>query len=498
MWHYGDLMPYIDRDVPMSLRETFAYVLHKEEPMYPDVGGETREPMEPSRWRGGRRNDFGVLDFQVTTIGHIQREMEVKNVRAVVSMDGYQSKPAVFARFRDGGAEKWIQAAGEKADRTTHQAMTSDAVHADVKAAIPYVDVVTKTIPGSPAERKVQGRQLTWQSFRHGVGVAFCTPNLDTTMNPILACLAYGPPIAGDLINEPASSAHCVRLTDMSPRLQKYYESIVTFARDPLALYQMTSLMWDVLWEHGMGLDPRAKRWRDGVAASSMFPGLAGVLRSGNGPAEWQDRGMLHIHCIFYAILRLSAVELMAMSRRCLEKWMEACVLFVNRTQYASGRAVARALAVPEPACVSDAYQLPVSDARHRGVAAKATFARALQEKQLAGDNVDEDVTGWVNRIYTEDVALAAACSIMLSASPRLARIHAYEPGWYVTIAVKTTVSEGIESGSADVRDLDVGERIKVHEVVHRDDMCRVRGRFEGGWVSMHDLSNGRRWVWEA
>eukprot|EP00662_Eupelagonemidae_sp_cell21_P049470 gene49470-20636_t len=63
--------------------------------------------------------------------------------------------------------EEWIMAAGAKADRTVQQAMRA-----------------------SDEDRNLQLRQLMWQVMCHGPAVAFLTPNLDTTANPTLACLA--------------------------------------------------------------------------------------------------------------------------------------------------------------------------------------------------------------------------------------------------------------------------------------------------------------------
>ena len=105
-------------------------------------------------------------------------------------MPGFAERLAVFDRMTP---EEWIDAAGEKAARGRQAALRAPDVSANVKEAIPFLDIVTKTIPGTPAERELQRKQLIWQCFAHGPAVAFCTPNIDTTANPVLSAVALGP-----------------------------------------------------------------------------------------------------------------------------------------------------------------------------------------------------------------------------------------------------------------------------------------------------------------
>jgi len=82
MWPWGDLTPYYpDRDAPMTCRQTFAYVLEREELVYPLADGTTPPPLEPPRWRGAgigkdHGGDNGAQDWQVTCVGHLVREKQ--------------------------------------------------------------------------------------------------------------------------------------------------------------------------------------------------------------------------------------------------------------------------------------------------------------------------------------------------------------------------------------------------------------------------------------
>lgn len=132
-----------------------------------------------------------------------------------------------------------------------------------------------------------------------------------------------------------------VRLTDLAPRLQSVYAAMLSFARDPKALYEMTKLQWDLWARHGLGIG-QAWMHRDGVAANTGFPGSAGLLISANGPQEAQMRGMLHRHTLLFGLRRMSTDELTKFAKELLEEWMEAVLVVVQRTQFSSGNAVAR------------------------------------------------------------------------------------------------------------------------------------------------------------
>ena len=72
-------------------------------------------------------------------------------------------------------------------------AMRAPGTDSDVKAAMYFMNMVSKTCPGTSAERNLQYKHLVGQVWAHGPGVALVTPNLDTDRNPVLACVAMGP-----------------------------------------------------------------------------------------------------------------------------------------------------------------------------------------------------------------------------------------------------------------------------------------------------------------
>eukprot|EP00933_Yihiella_yeosuensis_P035326 TRINITY_DN2885_c0_g1_i1.p1 TRINITY_DN2885_c0_g1~~TRINITY_DN2885_c0_g1_i1.p1 ORF type:complete len:176 (+),score=32.59 TRINITY_DN2885_c0_g1_i1:343-870(+) len=73
------------------------------------------------------------------------------------------------------------------------------------------------------------------------------------------------------------------------------------------------------------------------------------------------------------------------------------------------------------------------------------------------------------------------------------------EPGWYTVVHDRTFVSTDV----AVPADEDIfgvlceGSKVKVLEVVRRDQDKRVRGRIESpaGWISLLDTENGYRWA---
>ena len=147
----------------------------------------------------------------------------------------------------------------------------------------------------------------------------------------------------GDLLGEPTirNDIPLVRLTDLEPRLQDAWRASLTFARDPKALYELLKLQWG-LWErYGLGIS-KVSAWRDGIASNTGFPGTHGMLRSANGPQEAQMRGMLHRHTIIFPLQRLGVRELQAFALERVEEYMKAVLQFVQRSQFASGVAVAR------------------------------------------------------------------------------------------------------------------------------------------------------------
>ena len=47
---------------------------------------------------------------------------------------------------------------------------------------------------------------------------------------------------------------------------------MISFARDPVALYEATTLAWDTWTGECLGAG-KVNRWRDGVACTTGFPG---------------------------------------------------------------------------------------------------------------------------------------------------------------------------------------------------------------------------------
>ena len=154
-------------------------------------------------------------------------------------------------------------------------------------AAIPWLHAATKNLPNTPAERDVQRQQLTWEHLAHGKAVAFVTPNVNTSRDPVLAALAVGPG-EGDLLAEPTRRGlpvgqPLVRLSDLSSQARKGYDALITFARDPYALCQFTKRRWDSWWCRMLGAAKSVAPYRDGVAANTGFPGDDGVGSLGGG-----------------------------------------------------------------------------------------------------------------------------------------------------------------------------------------------------------------------
>eukprot|EP00662_Eupelagonemidae_sp_cell21_P023013 gene23013-23429_t len=173
---------------------------------------------------------------------------------------------------------------------------------------------------------------------------------------------------------------------------------LVTFARDPYALWQMECLMWDLWME-----------WRDGVASNTGFPGICGFLVSGNGPQEAQGRGM----------------------------WMEAVLHTVQRTQFASGRAAARMLGC-DPDCPE--YQLPLAP-HHQRQRDLISRAREVQVREGAGEDTSSAFNAMAARIDVGRVAIKAAVAAGVVAAGCML---ADAPGEYVTLARDVVVTKAV------------------------------------------------------
>jgi len=116
--------------------------------------------------------------------------------------------------------ELWIEAAGEKGGRGAREALRDKDVHEDVKMALKMMSIVSARIPGTPAERDRQQKQLTWQGFAHGMAVEFGTPNIETKYNRVFAAIAQSPGV-GSLTDEWGPGQPLVCLGDLDPRYQK-------------------------------------------------------------------------------------------------------------------------------------------------------------------------------------------------------------------------------------------------------------------------------------
>ena len=90
--------------------------------------------------------------------------------------------------------------------------------------------------------------KLPPQTFAHGFPVAFVTPNVNTKTNPTFAAVARGPGEGSLYGGLGGTGESLVRLSDVRPELRKEWLEgghLVAFARDPVALYEATTLAWD-------------------------------------------------------------------------------------------------------------------------------------------------------------------------------------------------------------------------------------------------------------
>eukprot|EP00666_Eupelagonemidae_sp_cell4sb_P005447 gene5447-22739_t len=207
----------------------------------------------------------------------------------------------------------------------------------------------------------------------------------------------------------------------------------------------MTALKWDTWWEDAMGVSAVGE-WRDGVASNTGFPGQVGHLLSANAPAETQGRGAMHVHALAFSVLEVGTEELLQMSLRHVEEWMDAVLHFVQHTSFASVTAVARAIGAPSTADPA-VYQLQM-DGRHRHIAQKAAAARALQAKQLRGEDVSDEVVGMVasQRAARAAVAAASAIATVFSIDPDF--VYRPEP---TRAETRAEGSEDLDPGDIDV-----------------------------------------------
>ena len=422
LWPHQDLCPYLDlerRPISMTLRETFAYIHDREELQYPlaaeehacvclpcSMEGEAAPPLEPCRWRGARKNDFQAQECQVTMVGHIAREGQTTTGRAVANTPGFKKKFAALGRKLS--SEELLQAAVLKAKTGGRKREMGAGVSANTRAALEYIELVTEKLKGTQAERELQRIQMTWQWFCHGAYNTFETPNVRSSFNPWLAILALGPG-EGSLVDEPVvrPGTPLMRLSDLSTDAQKGYDVLVTFARDPYALCEMTAKLWEAWQTYAVGVGP-VGRHRDGVASITAFPGQAGTLRSNNAPAETQTRGQMHVHEEDVSVVEVPTSKLMGMSLDDMEHYLRAALHFVQGTSFASCPAVARALgAAGDPAD----YAMPM-DKRHARLAETTTQARRLLARQLAGEDVYPEVTRMVHGDRAARAAWAAAVAV--------------------------------------------------------------------------------------
>ena len=341
--------------------------------------------------------------------------------------------------------------------------------------------------------------------------VAFVTPNVNTSTDPVLACIAAGPG-EGDLVGEPTRrdlrlGEPLVRLSDLSPVARKGYDALLTFAKDPYALFQFTKRRWDSWWCRMLGAGKSVAPYRDGVASNSGFPGQVGHVMSTNGPAETQNRGAMHIHAVITVILDLPRCRMKALVVEAVEDQFRAALRFVQNTVFASGAAVARAIHAPG---AYEQYEIPMNE-RESAIAAKATEVRTLLDRQMKGDE-SEDLAAAVQRLANEALARKAGAAAALvitaewaAAPPEPAPDGAagaaaagaaedLRPGLYDSCARLLTVSEGAALESPDKASIRGSVVLHVMEVVRVGD--RQRGRIDGpttGWVTLE--KGGVRWV---
>ena len=186
-----------------------------------------------------------------------------------------------------------------------------------------------------------------------GPPLIFMTPNLADTKQPLLLVV----------------QGYKVRLDALAAgdELPKYRDMMRRLARSPVAQTIVFEKILRLFFLHVLGVRPeclenrrksvrtRTREWcTDGVAASSVNPGIVGPILAFRGEIEAQGRGSLHPHILVWLVC-MSAYEVAQLLQRepdalqeRLREWMRAVVASMETTVQASSQALPRQFNNPE------------------------------------------------------------------------------------------------------------------------------------------------------
>ena len=380
---YGDGVFGLERDTRLTYPEWCRCLMAREELEY-EVGEEhpaaeaatARSVASESpvpRWR--RHPDLLTAQYCLW-----RRKAIIQGARHFVRTQRFSEGIGALANLKSEELVEAVAVLGKGAG--LKEALTSEAVTANVKSALRSMLLSNASVVGSDAHRTALRHMSASYCRLFGPPLVFTTPNVADTRNVMVSLMYQGVELAGWRL-----------LEDNAPAMPSTEEMLRRVAADPVAQATVTNLMLELFLEHVVGVLPGGvgAGVSDGVAGTGAV-GAFGVVRAYFGPVESQGRGGIHPHIHlwllhpmtsrFLARLREGDVEDL---EELLRRWRAGVLARVGSVQFDAAEEVGRQLGLEGQERLPP---LPLSD-RDR--------ARAYADGRLEEDDLAVEVRSFAN-----------------------------------------------------------------------------------------------------
>ena len=327
---YGDGVPNIDRDCPLTFEELFAALINRQELQY-------TVPGELVAFKSLASNRFATPEM-IAIFADVRRRLALlSSARAVICRAGFGQDLKLIA---EASASDFAQALDILGPRgTVQEAARHPETSKALKAALRTLMVCTANIPGTDGRKMVQRHIGHAMNLVYGPCMLFVTFNFADTRSKLVHKLYVDAGSDPDEIQ--------LELLDDDPHMPSLRDMHRLVAQNPRVQSKFFLFMLSTHVRHVLGIDDcwwgRHKVAKPAVpgkednACASLRPCLLPFPVACMGPGESQERGFEHAHIKVHGLSVVDARRLRQLLkfpdedlRSSLAKWRAQAVEYAS------------------------------------------------------------------------------------------------------------------------------------------------------------------------